>query len=436
MIRLDRLLIGALLCLALGLPACDGDGNGGGGDDDRAVTGLDACTRRLPGHHYIGYALKGASDNAELVRKAVLLALTEINAAGGIQGRSVGLVECDTEAVPATAVDVIAELGGASPLSGVVGTGTSGTMVAVMEAAMTGGIPLISPAATSPELTGLQDDGYLFRTAVSDDFQGNILAHIARREGFDAVTVISVENSWGDGLRDVFVARFPEVREAAGNGTGEVQLLSFDGSALDAESLVAAARDWSPDAVLLIASSDNGAAVIKAAANIGWLPPWLLTDGIKSPNLVEKVGAPDALEGALGTAPAAPVGPRYETFRSAFEEAWQEAPFTFSATGYDATYLLVTAMALAVDPDDGAQVRDALAATTGGEIRFGPGEWAKALEALDAGETVLDYQGASGDVDLDENGDVQGNIEEWAIRDGEFVTEGCWTPGGEPCPAI
>jgi len=307
-------------------------------------------------------------------------------------------------------------------------------MVAVVETAVAGGNPLVSPAATSPELTNLVDAGYLFRTAVSDDFQGNILAHIARREGFDAVTVISVENSWGDGLRDVFAARFPEVREAAGNGAGTLQLLSFDDANLDAEDLVAAARDWDPDAVLLIASSDAGAAIIKTAANVGWLPRWLLTDGIKSPNLVEQVGAAGALEGALGTAPAAPVGPLYEDFEAAFVAAWDEEPFTFSATGYDATYLLVTAMALAADPDDGAQVRDALAGTTGGEVHFGPGEWATAVAAIDAGATALDYDGASGDVDFDENGDVQGNIEEWAIRDGEFVTEGCWTPAGAPCP--
>jgi branched-chain amino acid transport system substrate-binding protein len=434
MFRLDRFLITAALGLALALPACQDDGNGEGESGARPVTGLETCTRRLPGYHYIGYALKGASDNAELVRKAVILALTEINTAGGIRGRHVGLVECDTEAEPVIAADVIAELGGAAPLSGVVGTGTSGTMIAAMAAAVSGEIPLISPAATSPEITALLDEGYLFRTAVSDDFQGNILAHIARREGFDAVTIISVENSWGDCLRDVFVARFPEVREAAGNGAGEVQLLSFDASALDAAALVTAAQDWGPDAVLLIATADDGAAVIKTAANAGWYPRWLLTDGIKGPNLVQQVGAPDALEGALGTAPAAPVGPQYETFAAAFEAAWDEAPFTFSATGYDATYLLVAAMALAPDPDDGALVRDALAATSGGDARFGPGQWATAIAAMDAGATTLDYQGASGDVDLDENGDVQGNIEEWAIRDGVFVTEGCWTPAGAPCP--
>ena len=422
-------ILGALV---MTLPACD-NGNGNGEDGTRSVTGLAACTLRLPGYHFIGYALKGTSEKAELVRKAVILALTEINEAGGIAGHPVGLVECDTEGNPAVAVEVIIELGTAAPLSGIGGSGASSTMVAVLEAAIAGARPLLSPAATSPEITGLQDDGYLFRTAVSDDFQGNILARIAIREGIERVTIIFVKNSWGEGLREVFDARFGEVWETVGGGTAETQHLGYTTETLDAEGLVGQARAWAPDAVLLIAQEDEGAALVKAAANAGWQPRWLLTDGVKSPNLVEKVGAPDALEGALGTAPAAPLGAEYETFEAAFQTAWGEAPFTFSATGYDAAYLLVTAMALAADPDDGSLVRDALAVTSGGDTTFGPGEWATAAAAIAAGATALDYRGASGDVDFDGNGDVQGNIEEWAIRDGGFVTEGCWTPAGDPC---
>ncbi len=429
--RLTRLLVLALICL--GAAGCGTD-DGSEGAGLRTPTGLEKCTVKLDGYHYIGYALKGTSEKAGLVKKAVLLALTEINEAGGINGRPIGLVECDTQGDETAAQDAIAELGGVVPMSGIVGTGASGTMVAAFDEAVAAKKVLISPAATSPQITDLDDDGYACRTAVSDSFQGNILARIAIREGFKRIFIINLDNAWGNGLRDVFTTEFNRLWEEDGADGVEVSGESYvDAATFDADALVTAGMDYAPDAVLLITFADTGAAVVKTATNEGWAPAWLLTDGVKSPNLLEKVGGPEALEGALGTAPAPPIGPLYEAFDAAFQDAWAEAPFTFAATGYDATYLLAIAMAFADDPDSGEQVRDNLVKTSGGSAEILPGGWSDFLEALDAG-TAVDYRGASGEVDLDANGDVTGNIEEWAVREGEFVTEGCWTPEGTACP--
>jgi branched-chain amino acid transport system substrate-binding protein len=417
----------ALLTLILLLsPLACGDGDDAGSGDSREISGLDRCTVQTAGYHYIGYAMPSKSVKAGSVKLAVMQALGEINEAGGVGGRPIGLVVCDTLGEEVVAAEAVAELGAASPLSGVIGTGGSGTMIAAAPEAIAAKKVLISPSATSPAISVLEDDGYINRTAVSDAYQGVVLALIARREQMDEVFVVHLEGPWGEGLRDEFVAAF----EAEG-GTWEA--LAFDSASLDAEAVATAARDSGADAILLASFSEEGAAIVKAVHDIGWSPRWLLTDGLKDTEMISASGVPAQLEGAIGTSPAVPEGEDYDRFHDAFVTRWGEEPLTFSAAGYDGTMLIAISMALAADPDSGAAVGAQLANTSAGDpVR--PGEWSRVLELLAAGATSVDYVGASGPVDLDASGDVLGKIEEWRITDGAFESAvGCWTPAGEAC---
>ena len=169
-----------LVAVAAGA-GCESDA--AGPSAGRPVTGLVRCSVRLPGHLYIGLALPFTGSLAAKARSrefAVMQALTEINAGGGIRGDSLGLVSCDTRKEPATAAEVVDELAGASPLTGIVGPATSSCTIGAAQRARAGGIVMISPSATSPAITTLDDDGYVFRTAMSDDVQGLILARIAK----------------------------------------------------------------------------------------------------------------------------------------------------------------------------------------------------------------------------------------------------------------
>lgn len=414
----------ALLLLIVPLACGNDDGDGAGGTRD--ISGLERCTVQMAGYHYLGYAMPSKSVKASSVKLAVMLALREINEAGGVGGRSLGLVSCDTQSEEVVAAEAVAELGAASPLSGVIGTGASGTMIAAAPAAIAAKKALISPSATSPAISELEDGGYINRTAVSDAHQGGVLALIAAREQLAKVCMVHQEGAWGEGLRDEFGAAF----EAEG---GAWEALAFKSTSLDAEAVATAARGSGADAILLAAYGEDGAAIVKAVHDIGWSPRWLLTDGLKDTDLISASGVPDQLEGAIGTSPAVPEGEEYDRFHDAFVAHWGEEPLTFSAAGYDGTMLIAISMALAADPDSGAAVAAQLPHTAGGDT-VRPGEWARALELIAAGASSVDYLGASGPVDLDARGDVLGKIEEWRITDGAFESAvGCWTPAGEAC---
>jgi branched-chain amino acid transport system substrate-binding protein len=439
--QMKRFAICMLSVLCIAAVGCSDDngndvGNDGGPEPTecdatavRQVTGLSICAVKQEGHYYVTtlFPLTGSLGSfGATFEQAVFLALTEINDAGGIDGKCLGMLVCDTATDPTTAGEAMAEIGAASPVGAVIGPAASGSaLVAYVEAAAAGKV-MITPSGTSPVLTDLDDDGYLFRTAVSDAFQGKIASEIAQREGFDKVFVINRDDAYGNGLRGVFIAEFT----ASG---GQADYVTYDEAAAGFErTVIDAAVAYAPDAVFLVSFVDDGAAILQTASIDGWTDPkWILPDGPKDAETILKVGSDAFLEGVLGTSPAAPTGADFNAFASAFEAAWGEPPTVFNANSYDAMYLVAIAMALSADPDVGSQIRDSLADTQAGTM-IHPGEWDKVLENLAAGE--MDYAGASGPLDFDANGDVLSNIEEWTITGGQIVTVGCWTPEGNACP--
>ena len=184
--------------------------------------------------------------------------------------------------------------------------------------------------------------------------------------------------------------------------------------------------------MVLISYVDDGSAIIKSVLDEELEPEWLLTDGNKSPDLLEKIGGADRLEGATGTCPGVPAGAEFDAFRDAFLTAWGQEPLSFSANAYDAVWLTALAMTLSQDIEDGAMVRDRMASTwdAAGPV-VGPGDWDLVLTSSNA--TGFDYRGASGDVDFTSEGDVFADVEEWRVEGGEIVSAGCWDRNGEPC---
>ena len=423
---LDLSCAGAIALLLI-LVSCDGAQAEGQPGEIRPVTGLSKCTVVVEGYHYLSVALPFTGSLAQKAtsrEQAVRLALDEINAAGGIGGRAIGLVTCDTRKEASVAAQVVRELGEVAPGPAVIGPATSSCTLAAAPEAIAARLVLISPSATSPEITALEDEGFVSRTAMSDAFQGVALAHLARDEGMTRVHVVYRDDAYGQGLKDVFVGEF----EGLG---GQTEALGYDEVHYDADAVAAAIDAITPDAVLLISFVDDGAAIVKAVLNAGTETAWLLTDGTKDPGLLEKIGDPSALEGALGTIPSVPEGDTYARFAEAYARDWGTEPLGFSANAYDAAWLIATAMALASDPDDGAEVRDKLTATSAG-AEVVVGDWGAVLERLPEGQ--VDLQGASGPVDLDANGDVLTRVEVWQVQGGVIATVGCRQPSGEVCP--
>ena len=129
--------------------------------------------------------------------------------------------------------------------------------------------------------------------------------------------------------------------------------------------------------------------------------------------------------GIKGTAPYHEEDEYYNDFADRYNEKAGCGPVTFIPNTYDAVILAVLAIEHAGTWEDGTAIRDALReiASGGTAVRT----FADAVEKLQEGEDI-DYNGISGSLDFDENGDVDAPYEIWEVQSGEFVHVEVVTP--------
>ncbi|MGB3099895.1 MAG: ABC transporter substrate-binding protein, partial [Solirubrobacterales bacterium] len=195
-------IAGAATALSLGVAAC--------GDDDSSTTGGGDTSGTLDGLT-VGALIPQTGDLsifAPAGEKAAKLAVEQANAALKSAGSSaeVTLTVGDTETKPQATVQAANKLAsdGASCFAGA--WASADTIPAGQSVAAKQQIPLISPASTSPEITDLPDDGYVFRTAPSDALQGQVLADaVGETFGTDATISVAARNdAYGEGIATQF----------------------------------------------------------------------------------------------------------------------------------------------------------------------------------------------------------------------------------------
>ena len=148
-------------------------------------------------------------DFGEPTLNAIRLAVDQVNQGGGLLGGTLGIAVGDTQTSPQAGVDAANMLVSLEGVSGIVGAASSGvTMPVARSVSSVKGVPQISGASTSPAITTLDDKDFLFRTTPHDALQGMVMADIVKKEGFDTVSVIYVNNDYGDGLQKAFADAF------------------------------------------------------------------------------------------------------------------------------------------------------------------------------------------------------------------------------------
>jgi branched-chain amino acid transport system substrate-binding protein len=350
----------------------------------------------------------------------IRLAIDQVNEGGGILGRQVALVAADDATNPQVGVDAAQRIVNVDGVAGIVGALSSGVTIPIATTvSATAGVPQISTASTSPVITTLEDNGFLFRTTPHDALQGVVLADVVSQQGIGKVAVVYVNNDYGKGLADAFAEAFSG--EVTASVAYEERQASYRGE-------LSRAAEGDPDALVMIAYPGDGIPMVRQALEEGFFERFVFTDGMKAAEVAEAAG--DALDGAFGTAPAGdPEAEAAKLFREMYEERYGELPpQPFIDTAYDATML----MALAIEragSTEGAAIRDALheVANPPGETIL-PGDFAKAKELLAAGQDV-NYEGAAGSQNFDEAGDVPGTYSHWAIEGGEIVEVDLIRPG-------
>jgi branched-chain amino acid transport system substrate-binding protein len=285
-----------------------------------------------------------------------------------------------------------------------IGAASSGVTKLFLDDAVAAGIITFSPANTSLDFTSWDDNGLYWRTAPSDTLQGEVLGNLVAEDGHKNVAVIYQNDSYGTGLNKVFQDTF------TGTGGTVVAEQSYNTGDTTFDAQISSVLASNPDAIALITFDEIytiGPALIAAGYPADQL--YLVDGNLKNFGSDDKWPAGVSMQGAKGTTPAGPMEEPTE-FRARLNEFWtgegnaELTDFSYSNESYDAVILLALA-SLAANSTDPAEVAGKLQ-----EVSGGSGDGTKCTEFKECADIILgggvaDYDGFSGPITFDENGD-------------------------------
>ncbi len=353
------------------------------------------------------------------INNGVVLASKHLNEAGGVLGKEVEIVTRDSKTDPTSGVDAAKKLVDVDGVNAFVGALSSGVTLPVAESvSIPEEVVQISPSATTPQLTNLEDKDYVFRTVPSDALQGVIIGQLALDLDYSKLSMIYVNNDYGKGLAD-----------AAGNWFGDkggkvLAKVPYEKGKASYRGELEEATAQNPEVLILIGYPENGANILRQAISGGYIDEFIFPDGMQAPEIIENVGA-QYLNGTFGTAPGSKDTPSAKTFEETYtEEFGSTPPKPFMTNAYDAAAVISLAMQKAGSTDSEAiknNLRD-VANPPGEKVYAGPDEFEKAFQLLENGEEI-NYEGAGGTVNFNADGDVVSPIQVWKIEDGEIVID-------------
>ncbi|RTQ99147.1 ABC transporter substrate-binding protein [Halomonas nitroreducens] len=348
------------------------------------------------------------------------LAMQQINDQGGLlDGQDMVMPTGDTTCSDASAASNAADrMVNTEQVTAIVGALCTGaTIAAANNAAIPGGVTMVSPASTAPAVSELDDNDLVFRTVPSDAFQGEMLAKLLLDKGIEEVAVTYVNNDYGRGLADSFVEAFES------DGGTVLENLAHEDNRADYRSELGTLSATGAQTLVVLAYADtSGQTVLRQAYESGMFTQYVGGDGMVGDSLIEAIGA-DVLDGMIATRPGSPELPGTAIFNQAAQAAGIDPSAVFAAQAYDAAFLL----GLAIEQNGNAEregLNEALrsVASAPGETVL-PGEWEKAKELIAAG-TEINYEGASGTHEFNAKGDVPGVVQEMVVEDGTFTIQG------------
>ncbi|MDF1731024.1 MAG: ABC transporter substrate-binding protein [Minwuia sp.] len=343
-------------------------------------------------------------------------AMKEVTDSGMLlDGETVTPVRGDSTCVDAAAATAAAErLITSDGVAAIVGADCSGVTTAIANnVAVPNGVVMVSPSATSPALTTIDDNGYFFRVAPSDARQGQVLATIVKERGVKSVAISYTNNDYGKGLADAFGSSFTGM-----GGKVEITAAHEDGKA-DYSAEVAALAAAGADALVVFGYVDQGGkGIIQTSLDTGAYDMFFMADGMVGQSLIDAIGS--GLTGSVATLPGSD-SPGAAKFLEVSAAAGNDGDGPFRGESYDAAALIMLAIQAAGTPDRAAiQAKLMDVANAPGE-RIYPGELGKALKILASGGEV-DYVGAS-NVELTDVGEASGSYKELEVEGGKFETK-------------
>ncbi|MEM7582101.1 MAG: ABC transporter substrate-binding protein [Acidobacteriota bacterium] len=329
-----------------------------------------------------------------LFSQGIDMALEEVNAAGGIDGRELSVLRVDDHESVNEGRLAAQRLSDNPEVMAVIGHLQSHVTVPAAAIYDAGGLLLVSPAATNADLT---EQGYsrVFRACFVDHDVGTQMGDYAKAQGYKRVAIYYVRSIYGQALASAFESRIAEI--------GGVNVVARDAHGAEQDvaggSLLPLFSRWtqlSVDAIFLAGEVPSAGRIIAEIRQAGLEMPVFGGDAMSSPALIQVGG--EAVEGTVVATFFHPSEPRPEVaaFVEAFAARFDTPPDVAAALGYDALHLLAEAMRQAPTP--------------------APEDVAQALRALDA------WSGVTGPFTFDAEGDLVGRaVPKVVVESGEFI---------------
>lgn len=292
-----------------------------------------------------------------------MLAVEEINAKGGINGKKIELIKVDNKSDNSEATAAAIRLAEQEKVVAMIAPATSGNTVATVQIANKYKVPVVTASGTAPNVT-VNDNGtvneYAFRTCFIDPFQGTVAANFATGELGAKNVAIYADNAsdYAKGL----AASFKEtINKNGGKVVAEEAYVAKD---VDFKATLTKIKSANPDFIFIPGYYEEVGLIVKQAREIGITVPLMGADGWDSPTLVELAGGA-ALNNTFITNhySSEDPDPTIQEFVKAFKAKYNEAPNAFHALGYDTVYFLKDAIERSGDNITGEEIKKNLAAT-------------------------------------------------------------------------
>ncbi len=290
------------------------------------------------------------------LHNASLLAVEEINAAGGLLGKKVKLVTEDTQSKPGEPAAGIQKLIARDKVVAVLGEYASSLSLEAAPIAQQNKVPMISPGSTNPKVTETGD--YIFRVCFIDPFQGTVLSKFAldTLKKKKAAVFTDIKADYSIGLAQFFKEHFSK------NGGEVVVEKSYSTGDKDFKAQLTAIKAANPDFLMVPGYYGEVALIAKQARALGITAPLLGGDGWSDEQLVAIGGS--AISGSYFTDhfSVEDKSPKIQDFLAKYQKRFNKPAGSAAALGYDAALVLFDAIkrAGAAEP---SKIRDALAAT-------------------------------------------------------------------------
>lgn len=291
--------------------------------------------------------------------QAISMAVEEINADGGVNGKKIELVEYDYGSTDSEAATIATRLATQDQVSIIMGPDVSGASVAALQVAEQNQVPLLSPSASLDSYTEGSDGKVIphgWRIAYPDSYQGKALAEFASNELSAKKAVILGDNSsdYAVGLVKTFTEAF----------SGEVVATeNFTSGETDFSAVLTSIKGQDFDVLFIPGYYEEAGPIIKQAREMGISQPILGPDGFGNESLYELAGRSNLTDVYYTTQfSALSGGEKVENFMTKFKDKFGKEADMFAAMAYDGAYVVKEAIERASSAAPSA-INEALAET-------------------------------------------------------------------------